>query len=161
ALRDHIVVEVGVVVAPDLLRRDVDALADLAVHELRALDLGLDPRAVHLEGQALGRQRALERRFVHAVPLADLANVPVDVVVAGGDAEGLDLALEKLVGDERLQDRPRGLLLGVTIARVALHLERRDRLSVHRGDDAICGLRADRRGTGDGEPYGRRAAGAA
>ena len=143
-LGDLVVGEVRVVVALDLLGRNVDVLADLTVHELGLLDLHLHFRPVLLPGHPLPRDRLLEACVIHAGAGLHLVDVPVDLVVAGQDAEGLDLLLEELVGDERVQDLPALGPARVALLRVLLQLVRGDRLAVDRGDDAIRDLRPRR-----------------
>ena len=119
-------------------------LANLAVHQRRLLELALDARAVGLEAEPLRHQRSLEALPVHPVALADLLDVAVDLVLAGGDALRLDLLLEELVGDERLQHLRVGRPRGGVLLRVAPEFVRRDRLAVDGGDDAVGDLRARR-----------------
>src|SRR5262249_30724791 len=123
------------------LGRDVDVLADLPVDQLGLLDLALDLGAVRFPGHALLGDRLMEARIVHPGARLDLVDVAIDLVVAGDDAEGLDLALEELLGDERFEDLAASGPSRVTVLGVLLQLVCGDRLAVDRGDDAIGDLR--------------------
>src|SRR5262245_15817767 len=144
ALGDRVVVEVLVVVPPDLLGRDVDVLADLPVDQLGLLDLSLDLGAIRFPAHALRLDRLLEARVVHSGARLDLVDVAVDLVVAGHDAERLDLSLEELVGDERFEDLAASGPPRVAVLGVLLQLVGGDGLAVDRGDDAIGDLRPRR-----------------
>ena len=137
----RIVRQMRLVVPLDLLRRDVDPLPDLAVHELRLLDLGLHARAIGRHGQPLGSERVAETLVIHAVSRLDLVDVAADLLVPGGDTQGGDLLLEQLVGDERVEQRPLLHPFGAAFLPIPPQLEGRDRLPVDGRDDPVDDLR--------------------
>ncbi len=153
ARRPSVLADVLLVVALDLLRRDVHLVADLLVDERRALDVGAHLHPVLLPGEPLLRERLFELRFGQVVALANRLDVGVDLLIARLDAQRLDLLLHDPVEDQLVEEgaligRGRGVGGGAPphLLTEALQLEQRHRLTVDGGDDAVHGLRVRRRG---------------